>query len=64
MSGPWIRVPAKRGDDVAAGIMAGALAAGVGLVTFYLIRTLLAREPLSPPGPSASAAVGEGGERG
>ena len=63
MSG-WIRVPAKRGDDVAAGVLAGALAAGVGLVAFYLIRTFLAREPLSPPGPMGSDSAGEGGERG
>lgn len=63
MSGPWIRVPAEPRHDVAAGLVAGALAAGVGLVTFYLVRTLLAREPVGgdPPPPPARTSGGEGG---
>jgi hypothetical protein len=64
MSETWIRVPPERGDTVAAGVVAGAVAAGVGLVTFYLVRTLLAREPLSggAPPPARVARGGRDGE--
>lgn len=63
----WIRVRPSTGDTVAAGVVAGALAAGVGLVTFYVLRTLLAREPLDepasvPPVPPVSSARGGEGE--
>ena len=63
MNDPWIRVPPERSDDAKALIAAGALAAGVGLITFYLTRMVLARERLSgggPPGRDEDAA-GEGG---
>ena len=43
----YIRNEPERRDDVAAAMVAGALAAGVGAVTFYLARLLLAREPVS-----------------
>ena len=42
----YIRNEPERRDDVAAAMVAGALAAGVGAVTFYLARLLLAREPV------------------
>lgn len=63
MSQEWIRVPPEPRDTVAAGIVAGAVAAGVGLVTFYLLRTFLAREPLKgPPSPGTlQERRGEGG---
>ncbi|HSG08419.1 MAG TPA: hypothetical protein VLA36_08675 [Longimicrobiales bacterium] len=64
MSGPWIRVPADRGDSARAAIAAGAVAAGVGLITFYLTRLLLAREKLGeddPPGRAHGRRGGEGG---
>lgn len=70
MTERWIRVRPSTGDTVAAGVVAGALAAGVGLVTFYVLRTLLAREPLDepasvppvPPVPPVSSARGGEGE--
>lgn len=58
MSGEWIRVPPERGDTVRSLLAAGVMAAGAGLVTFYLTRLLLARERLSskgPPGPTQGA---------
>lgn len=53
----WIRVRPDRGENLRAALAAGALAAGVGVVSFYLTRLLLAREPLQgPPGPSPDGA--------
>lgn len=60
MSGPWIRLPAEPRDNAAAALAAGVLAAGVGLVTFYLVRTLLAREPVGGPPPPLPAETGRG----
>ena len=51
MSARWIRVPAETRDDVTAALVAGALAVGVGVATFWLTRVLLARERL--PGEEA-----------
>lgn len=54
MSQEWIRVPPEPRDTLAVGVVASVVAAGVGLATFYLLRTFLAREPLKgspPPGP-------------
>ena len=48
MSRRWIRVPPEKGDTLAAAIVSGAIATGVALVTFYLVRTLLARESIEP----------------
>jgi len=49
MSGSlWIRTPAGRRENVGAAIVAGGLAAGVGIVTFYFTRMLMAREPIPP----------------
>jgi len=64
VSGPWIRQPPERRHDVVAGVLAGAVAVGVGLTVFWLARLLLAREPLgeagSQPGPGRSDEEGEG----
>ena len=64
MNAPWIRVPPEPRDTVAAGVVAGAFAGGVGVATFYLVRTLLAREPLSgsAPPPARVARGGRDGE--
>ena len=64
MSGEWIRVPPGRDENARALLAAGALAAGVGVVTFYLTRLLLARERLSlegPPGRTRDAEDDGGG---
>ena len=47
----WIRVPPERGDNVRSALVAGVLAAGVGVVTFWVVRLFQAREPLggAPP---------------
>ena len=60
MSGPWIRVPPDGGDRARALIAAGALAAGVGLITFYLTRLMLARERLGEGGPPGRTDPGAG----
>ncbi|HKJ01914.1 MAG TPA: hypothetical protein VJ997_05645 [Longimicrobiales bacterium] len=58
----WIRVPPDRDHDTRAVLAAGAVAAGVGLATFYLARILLAREKLGEGGPPGEAHRGpEGG---
>jgi hypothetical protein len=46
MSARWIRTPPERRDEVAAALVAGALAVGVGLATFWITRLFLARERL------------------
>jgi len=53
----FIRREPDRKETAAAALVSGVLAAGVGLVTFYFVRLLLARDEtgtpeLSPPGPS------------
>lgn len=50
----WIRVRPERRDDVGALVAAGVVAAGVGAVTFYLARLLLAREPVDTHRPHGS----------
>jgi len=47
MSPRYIRNPPRTADDVAAAALSAALAACVGLVTFYLARLILAREPMA-----------------
>ncbi|HSW31058.1 MAG TPA: hypothetical protein VLH75_16355 [Longimicrobiales bacterium] len=51
MSAHWIRTPPEPRDDVAAALVAGALAVGVGLAAFWITRLFLARERL-PEGPA------------
>ena len=46
MSPRYARKRLERGDDLAAALVSTALAAGVGLVTFYLMRLIIAREPV------------------
>lgn len=60
MSGPWIRVHPDRTDTARALVAAGAVAAGVGLATFYLARLLSARERLSGGGPPGREEDAEG----
>jgi hypothetical protein len=43
----YIRTPPERRDDVAAALVSAALGVGVGVVAFYFMRLLLAREPLA-----------------
>lgn len=64
MSARWIRIPPEPRHDVAAAVVAGAVALGVGLAAFYLTRLLLAREPLpgeGPEGPEPGPHGGTGG---
>jgi hypothetical protein len=60
----WIRVPADRGDRARAALAAGAVAAGVGLITFYLARILLSREKLGEGGVPGEAHRGPEGRGG
>ena len=46
MSARWIRTPPESRDDVAAALVAGAFAVGVGLAAFWITRVFLARERL------------------
>ena len=50
----WVQVPPGPREEVVSAVAAGLLGAGVGLVTFYLVRLLLAREPIEGPGPDDS----------
>lgn len=61
MNAPWIRVPPRARDTFAASLVAGVVAAGVGLVTFYLARTILAREPLEETHPPGTRGEARGG---
>lgn len=68
MSARWIRVPPGRREEAGAWLAAGLAAAGVGVVTFYLTRLLLSREPLESTGlteprrsPSGEIEPDEGG---
>jgi hypothetical protein len=54
-------------ENLAAGLVAAGLAAGVAAVSFYLVRLFLAREPLDPrsPGlPGSAAELPPAGEAG
>ncbi len=50
----WIRNRPSREEDLKAGLVAGAAGIAVGVGVFWLVRLLVAREPL---------AGGEGGDR-
>jgi len=54
MSARWIRTPPEARDDVAAALVAGTLAVGVGLAAFWITRLFLARERL-PDAPAERA---------
>ena len=64
MSRRWIPAPAEPKDTVAAALVSGALAAGVGVVTFYLVRTILARESLDAEEGSTALTPAAPGEEG
>ena len=49
MSPRYVRRLPTRREDLVAALIAGGLAAGIALVTFYLGRLLLARAPLDGP---------------
>ncbi len=55
MSKVWRRGRPTRGDDVTAGLAAGAAAVAVGAATFYLTRLFLARTPVELAPPTADA---------
>lgn len=42
----WIRLRPARKDTAAAALLAATLGLGVGAATFYVVRLLLAREPM------------------
>jgi hypothetical protein len=43
----YLRNRPNRSENVRAAVISSAIAAGVGIVTFYFARMLLAREPLA-----------------
>lgn len=47
MSPRYVRTAPEPKDDVAAALASAALGVGVGLVAFYFMRLMLAREPLA-----------------
>ena len=60
----YIRVPAEPKDNARALVVSGALAACVGVVTFYFTRMFLAREALEPEGEPLSLPAGDDEEQG
>lgn len=50
MSSRYVRNEPDSRENLSAAVISGALAACVGLATFYLARLLLAREPIGAPG--------------
>jgi hypothetical protein len=61
VSALWIRRPPERREGAAALLAAGIAAAGVGVLTFYLTRILLARDSLGDGGVPAPLEQGPGG---
>ena len=49
MSPRYLRLPTDRRTDLQAALVSGALGTAVGLVAFYLVRLLVAREPVRGP---------------
>jgi hypothetical protein len=47
MTPRYLRKAPSRTDTLAAALLSGTLAAGIGLVTFYFVRLLLSRDPIS-----------------
>lgn len=62
MSPRYVRARPSRRDELVAGLVAGALATGVGLVSFYLTRLLLSRRALEEL-EVVSGEAAEGGAR-
>lgn len=46
----YVRIEGRKRDTLSAAAVAAAVAAGVGAVTFYFTRLLLAREQVPPAG--------------
>jgi len=57
----WIRVRPERRENVGALMAAGVVATGVGALTFYLTRLLLAREPVDAHRRAAAGPTGDSG---
>ena len=49
MKARYLRFEPSRSDDLSAALVSGAVAVGVGVVTFYFARLLLSREVMSEP---------------
>jgi hypothetical protein len=49
-------------ENLGAALVAAGLALGVASVSFYLVRTFLAREPLDPPSPPSRSRRERDGE--
>jgi hypothetical protein len=54
----YVRNRPRLGDDVAAALVSGALGVGVGLVAFYFVRLVLAREPMESSSTSGPEETG------
>lgn len=52
MSRYYRRMEPGAGENLRAGLVAGALAAATAAVSFYFVRLFLSREPLDPLAPS------------
>jgi len=55
MSRYFRRTEPRAGENIRAGLVAGAVAGSVAVVSFYLVRLFLAREPLEPLDPPTPA---------
>lgn len=49
----FVRREPERKDTLAAAVVSGVLAAGVGVVAFYFVRLILAREEMGDSGAAA-----------
>lgn len=56
----YVRTEPGRKENLAAAVVSGALATGVGLVAFYLVRLLLARDAVGPSGADEDQEAGDG----
>lgn len=58
----WVPAPPDRRESVLSGLLGGAVGLGAGLATWYVARTLMAREPvvqsLERPGGDATGSTG------
>ncbi len=57
MSPRYIRNEPSSRENLAAALISGAVAVGVGVVAFYLVRLLVAREAIGGSGEQDSVAV-------
>ena len=56
------RIEGGRKSSIQAGLVAGGVATVVGAVSYYLVKLLLAREPLDPIGQARSERGEQAGE--